>query len=79
VSDHFPGVSHLLEILLDHLGIHGVHRLDAALYIRMGTTFLWLCAAVPPVIRAAFFSVFRRDRSLRSDAPSWARAPRTLL
>ena len=75
MADSAAALGHWLDILLGHLGVHGFHRLDVGLYILVGTIFLWLCAAVPTVIRTAFFFVLQRNRGLRSEAPPWPRIP----
>ena len=62
MADCFGALSHSFDILLEHLRIHGVHGLDAGLYILLGTIFLWLCAAVPTAIRAAFFRDSPKNR-----------------
>jgi len=41
----------LLDRFLDHLGVHGITRLDAAVYALMATVIFGLCAAVPSAVR----------------------------
>lgn len=53
MADHPAGLRHVLDSLLLHFGVHGDYTLEAGLYIVVAVIFLWLCLAVPSVIRAA--------------------------
>ena len=51
MDDFALAVGDLLDRLLGHFGVHGVNRLDAAVYVVVGTVILGLCAAVPSAVR----------------------------
>jgi hypothetical protein len=53
MADWLAQLGHSLDILLGYLGITRVHRFEAALCIFGGSIFLWICFAVPAVIRMA--------------------------
>jgi hypothetical protein len=53
MADYCSGLGHSLDILLGHLGVHG---LDAAVCILGATITLGFCAIVRSAIRIAFLS-----------------------
>ncbi|MGO9009962.1 MAG: hypothetical protein ACLQPN_07655 [Bryobacteraceae bacterium] len=54
MAEYVAVANHALDILLGHLGIHGVHGLEAGLYIVGATISIGFCAAVPSAFRIAF-------------------------
>lgn len=53
MADFFSGLGHALDVLFDHLGIHGVSGLEAGLCALGATVALVLCAAVHSAVRMA--------------------------
>ncbi|HEY9142103.1 MAG TPA: hypothetical protein VIN93_14495 [Bryobacteraceae bacterium] len=54
MADYVAVANHVVDILLGYLGIHGVHGLEAGLYIVGATVSVGFCAAVPSAFRIAF-------------------------
>lgn len=53
MAECFARMGHSLDTLLGYLGVTGVHRLDAALWIFGASILLWVCFAIPAVLRTA--------------------------
>jgi len=66
MTDYLAGLGHLPDLFLSWLRVHDIHGFNAGAYFLVGTIFLWLCHAVPTVIRTVFFPTVRRNASLRS-------------
>ena len=60
MADILADLGHSIESLLGYAGVHGVYRLDAAVYILGVTICLGFCAAVRSAIRVAFLSCSAR-------------------
>lgn len=65
MTDYFAVLGHLPDFVLSWLKDHGIQGFNAGAYLLVGTIFLWLCHAVPTVIRMAFFPTVRRNSSFR--------------